>query len=169
MLRRRCQKSAAKRIPYPQATRPETAPYPASACLVRTSSPCSNVSRSSLTATETAAAASACASSSSPQSVTRSSKSHDGYARGLMSSVHGSRESTRALVEMSSRPTVPSSSPVAAEACLMASSLTIFHAKKFGKSAIETRSGDVSVGLAPGKNDSIAVPSTSRFLARSGT
>jgi hypothetical protein len=45
----------------------------------------------------------------------------------------------------------------------------LVHAKKFGKSAIATRSGDVSVGLAPGENDSIAVPSTSRFLARSGT
>src|ERR1700738_3886251 len=68
----------------PQPTRPETALPPANACLARTSSPCSNASRLSLTATEIAAAVSACASSSSPQSATWSSKSHDGYARGLM-------------------------------------------------------------------------------------
>jgi hypothetical protein len=43
-----------------------------------------NASRLSLTATEIAAAVSACASSSSPQSTTWNSKSHDGYARGLM-------------------------------------------------------------------------------------
>jgi hypothetical protein len=81
---RRCRRNAAKRIRYRQPTRSETAPSPANACPARTSSPCSNVSKSSLTVIETAAAVSACASSSSPQSTTRSSGPNDGYARGLL-------------------------------------------------------------------------------------
>jgi hypothetical protein len=86
---RRCRRNAAKRIRYPQSTRPETALSPANACLARTSSPCSNASRLSLTATEIAAADSACASSSSPQSTISNSQPHKGYARGPLSSTVG--------------------------------------------------------------------------------
>src|SRR3984893_9055010 len=81
---RRCQKSAAKRNHYPQATEPKTAPSPATGCLARTSSQCSSASKSSLTVTEIAAAVSPCASSSSPQSTTGNSRPHDGNARGLI-------------------------------------------------------------------------------------
>src|SRR6516162_2067450 len=79
-----CPKSAAKSIRYPQSTRPGTAPSQASASFAKTSSPCSNGSKSSATATETAIAASASAFSLSLPSTTPRSKMPDGYARGLV-------------------------------------------------------------------------------------